>query len=1512
MTERARKPMWRRVARVTLIALGSLLLLVVLFVGFLHTGPGQSLVRRQVEHRLSARVNGSVELRELRFSLFGRVKLGGLRIRDASGNDAIVLESLEIVPIWKSLLKGETALERVTLRGLAIAVKKHADGTSSLDELFVKPKEEAPTGPSKPPAEKRTLVKALEIADVSFTLENPDGTKIAVRDVGLKGSIEGVSVAKTWDVHLHDVVAALEVAKKDGPTIAVSGLKTQLDVSMVKGVGKAQLAPFSTHVKLSQSGLLLRETDFAVGGLEVDVEPGKIHALLERLLAGMLALEKIDLRASFSDGTPKTLVGPQHAQILGLHLDAEKLGVLLGKPILASDVDVEIQVDGPTNELALVTKVKTKGGTIVLKGTLDASKLDRLGYDLDLLAENLDSEKLVKGIEVPKVDSKSLHVVLKGKGTRKEEIETDVKLTLGPTTIKNIPIESAELDGRFVRGAVEIKSLVVKVFDVEATVNGTFDTTEKRVKAKVTLHGDVPKAIAKAKAAGIAVPDRVASLGLSNDAVIEVEGKLDESLDVHVPGTTLLVAGGKVAVKGNAKLAKGPSSPTNEKGEKKLALESFDGDIELSGVSLGQLGALAGKKLPVEGVASGKITANGTPTDPALDFALTVHAQKSVKLDVKGHGTKHGIDATIDATEKNGKVFSVKANAPLVGGKLREGPLSVKLDLPKRSIDSIVALLPPALLAGKKLPSGEIEAHVDVHGTTTRPVGTFAIDLGTSLTGTDKAERAKVTGTIGSEGTKTVVSTDTTLWLDAKGEPVATGKIVTKLPTSPLFGVNDYEWSILFDLKPQMIDELPLPMETLAKLSQVNASIGAHVDLHGNRNDAFGEVRLDLVDAIVGLIGPFDAKLGFAIAKADTGMNLDVVFGGTPVVKTTGTVGVPGSGLLASVRAKKPFDPTLALVLEVPEKEISFGTIRGSWKIGGKALEPTIDGALVFDRFATIDGSQGRAALELVGDRAKLRAVLGLGKQNAGTTPVRLEVSTSPNSIIDAMGAPDGGNVDIALLAKAANVDLTTLVPTFAFGDKDAKIPKLSGRLDWDMRGAFGLTVSKKARTLNKAEVNGKLTLTKGSLGIPGSARVYHDVGLELVAQNDPIKTLKLVALESDLQNPKRSLSLSGSMSWDKLTPKSASLDLAASDWLVFGHPKVGPADAPRGSLDADIHVDADLSTHVRSVTANLKKLELKIPDRFARSHFQEVVSLGDVAYLDNPSVTLGKLPIPEKVEKSESPAGPSESEPSPDEEGTDIHVLANKGIRLQQFPLDLNLVGEVHAALRPSGRKVRGKLVGTGGNITVLGKQHPLSKGSIVFDAAHPAGFMDLVFARPPSVSVLREVSLASAGDAVQVCMAGPLDKPRLSFRGVGNAVLFDNASMENDGHLRWKSEPGLPTTATAQGPQMPQIVMSTFMSVNLPHLLFLDRIDYWANPYDARDSYGRLVNLDGEKFGSDGKSRVRVKARPPTAGASDAEIGWDYLLDNSSRTLFGVGVTAGSRIGGGPGLFFEWSSAD
>ena len=178
----------------------------------------------------------------------------------------------------------------------------------------------------------------------------------------------------------------------------------------------------------------------------------------------------------------------------------------------------------------------------------------------------------------------------------------------------------------------------------------------------------------------------------------------------------------------------------------------------------------------------------------------------------------------------------------------------------------------------------------------------------------------------------------------------------------------------------------------------------------------------------------------------------------------------------------------------------------------------------------------------------------------------------------------------------------------------------------------------------------------------------------------------------------------------------------------------------------------------------------------------------------------------------------------------------------------------------------MRGKLTVQRGKLYAFGKFHDLDQGSVVFDDANPKGYIDFNFKRPAHVAALRNISLESgAGGNVVLALRGPVGGQKVAMSGAANSFFFEVGSFENDGRPRVVSTPATPGTTVVQGPRLPEVVQSTYMSVHLPHLLFLDRMVYWADPYEDRTSYGRTERLDAERYGADGKTRLHVTSRPP-----------------------------------------------
>jgi hypothetical protein len=1593
------KPLWRRILRVVLIVLAVPLVLVVVLVAALHTGPGRAFVRGKIEARLASRVEGTVELGQLDYSLFGAITIGGLRIRDASGAEVIALESLTIAPDWRSLLGDEPALDSVALQGLTVHVRREADGTTNLSKLF-KPTPPSPASGARRP-DRRIQVRAITIAAVNATLDRPDGARLTLSNLEIAASLDAIPGARTVRLEVPRISGGFSFERSaDGLTIAVSGFQSGVDVALVRGAGTLGLARTTAHASLVMGGAAPRETDLDLERIDLTVAEGELDATVGRLLAGALVLGSIEVRGKGADGA---LAGDQKAQALGLHLDADRFNALLGKQLIATDIDVETRLSGPPARLVLASAVETRGGKLTLDGTVDVSDLAHPGYDLTLVASDFGSERLLRpeAATIPKIEGKEIRLVVKGRGITREKAAADISLRIGPTTLGKLVLDEATLDARLERGELVIHKLEIHTFGQKLALGGRFDPASKYVKAELTVDGDVGVAVERLRRAGIpvraAVPAGTGRLR-EGDLVLSVEGELEGVLQVGVKTKRIAFAGGSVAIDAGAALlrkAPGQAGPAFEPGE-------VAGVVTLEGVDLEALAAMRGVALPgFGGTLGGRVAMGGTAADPRVDYALAVRARsKSVlggffsptlAVDLRGKADKRHLDAELDV-ERLGSpaltLITASMHAPLLlegarRGLAPDGPLRIALDVPRRPLTDFIALLPKPIAVALSGFEGEIAAHADVSGTPGRPAGAFDIDVAAGLLA-GAVQRLHLQGKLAPPeggGKKAVLTADASVWLDRRRDTTLTVDARAELSGPPLAsGQRGVDWVATIDLPPLSLSELPVPAD---KLEGLEGTALAHADLHGTTRDLFGEATITLRDASRGARGPGGARLAITIGPKETAVDLGVAYKEAEALRVSGTIGAAGTGLIPAIREKQLGNAPLNLAMTIPRREVAEllrprtrpagivstianallrpwweylpGSVSGGAAIGGTVGTPTLEGALVYDGFTTIDHGPGRAALAVNATPETITASIALGSpsggsgpgpgggQPPGAAPVVIDASLPRAAIA---GYRTGGLLPIAVRARAGDVDIRTLAPAFVL---DGKGFEVGGRLRWTMDGAVALTSTPAGPAVAEGVMDGSLAIEKGRMTLPHSRRVYEDIELRLASDAAALRIESLALRESDLEKPRRTLGASGRLAWTNLRPDRLTFDLKAADWLIFGTDKLGPADAPRGAVTLDIGVSASLGGPVKVVDADVRSLELLVPERFARAHQPEAVSLGDVIYLDEVGGAPGKLPVSAKgapakpgaaLESRAATADPDSNPEASAATGFDIHVRVPRRAHLLQAPLNLWVQGEVNASIRPGKKKIEGRLAAVDGDLTLAGKRHRLDHGAIVFDEANPTGLLDLHFVRDLPPATLRDISLVSAGGgSVRVDMVGAIGKPpKVTLSGAGNASLFDVLAVHNAGRTRYYAEPDMPAGATAQIPQYSDLLVLTYMGINLPHLLFLDRLNAWADPYDDRTSYGRIQHLEAETYVGGGDFRIRAVTRPPAAGQSEAELHYDWLLTKPggmgpdvhgaaspqepgtagqspprpTGPVFGLGLRAGSRLGGGPGIFFEWSSHD
>jgi hypothetical protein len=184
----------------------------------------------------------------------------------------------------------------------------------------------------------------------------------------------------------------------------------------------------------------------------------------------------------------------------------------------------------------------------------------------------------------------------------------------------------------------------------------------------------------------------------------------------------------------------------------------------------------------------------------------------------------------------------------------------------------------------------------------------------------------------------------------------------------------------------------------------------------------------------------------------------------------------------------------------------------------------------------------------------------------------------------------------------------------------------------------------------------------------------------------------------------------------------------------------------------------------------------------------------------------------------------------------------------------------------------------------------------------------LDLTFEHEPHPAALRDFT-TSDGQKLYAHMVGPLGKQKLFFSGVADG-LFEALAVNGGGRTRVLSSPDAPASQTAQLPQTRELRLTAYMAANLPHLAFLNRMNTLADPSTGRFAYGRFQTLEAERYSEDGKRRLRVTSRAPVIGQSDGEVEFDLVFQNDPQVVSGVGILGGTRAGGGPAVFWEWSS--
>ena len=844
--------------------------------------------------------------------------------------------------------------------------------------------------------------------------------------------------------------------------------------------------------------------------------------------------------------------------------------------------------------------------------------------------------------------------------------------------------------------------------------------------------------------------------------------------------------------------------------------------------------------------AAGLVPPRSLPHLPRATLAITAHGALDGTLAV-------ALEPTTLALA--GGSIAVTGKARIAHRAVVEAEASIAL----RHLD----LAGLARLAGRPPRPGRLDGTLALHRT---PAGQRAdYDITVALRALRVHARGRVT------------PREATLTAAVAQDGVALATVTARLPIDRRGLVPDRTWHVTLAMPRRPLAELAaLAPASLRAQLQAPGTLVLHAELSGTPAAPRGTI-----DAAI--TGARHAELHATIAPGI-------------VITTTGTLGVDAlvatlGGTLAltnpwagrtPVRPAITIDQTLALpdhaIADVPapaQLVALGGTLGGRVHVTGPPSALRLDGQLGWRGYRTADGGTGALTLAVAGSPTQLTATL-----TDGAATIVAEIARTAE------------RVDIHAQAHADDLPLLPLLPALL-----PPVPNSdAGRLRWDMHATIGLVHRETGFALDRSSIDGTLAIAGASFAIPHSTRRWHDIALSIAGDPAGLRLTRLALHESDSEVADRAVQVSGLLALDRFRPTRLTLAVDVHDWLLLGLTSPLFTDAPTATVDLHAQIDGDLTPAIPALEVTVGSLALRSPDRHERAYQPERASVsGDIIFV-GPTTPAGKLPVP-------PPPTPPHGLPA-----LDVHVHVPSPVRLNRGPLDVVATGELAVAVRPDGVAPSGALTMRSGTLSAFAANHTLVRGRIVFSRAHPLGWLDLVFARRLPDPATR--ALADPGQPAYLALSGEPTQPVPALSGSANATLPEVEAMYDAGRAVYAPSPTLPASSTAQVPRGDQLNVLAYVSLVLPHLLVLDRMSAWSDASEPRGGYGRIRNVEADRYTAGERNRLRVVARPTSPGRSSAELQLDHMFLHDDRRALGIGVRAGDRLGGGLGLVLEWSS--
>lgn len=1313
-------------------------------------------------------------------------------------------------------------------------------------------------------------------------------------DVAGKVATDGGTFTLTGFLDLHDLlnpVWQVDLVGADIDTAKLlpnqaNPLTTQVKVH-AEGHGLAPAGVVKLHIEIGPTALGgkvidMTLVDLALNGPLVTLEQLAITAYGQTItLDGSLdrATRLLDARLRASSKVQDTIARVNEAGFL-----------LLPLPILEGLLDVDFKVTGKLTEygaaiVAGTAKPPAAGEPldpakmpvedIVLKGTFKGSGLRANFPGKSFGAKGIDAsvDVAIKDM-LPKG---SIHAVLSG-------------LDLGTQTIDTINFD-AILDGLNQDVTLAIKDAAQKL-EVLFHSKNVADLKAKKLDAVVDQ---------------LSIKRGAFEMGLDQPVHAVIE-----PTHIELPPAVIRLAGGLLKVGLDARFVPNPDHPGA------TLLDSITLDLGLEKVNLATLAAAAGKSTKGFGARlDASLEVRGSPFDPSVDFGATIHGQAPkggpFQVAFNGQIRDSKLDTHFKVTEGRGAPLVKGAiQAPLLIPKTPEdkpglapgGRLVFDLEAPKESLARWGRIIPGGLPAGID-PNGTLAGKAHITGTPARPTGSWDLEIiGAFLKqrGVDAEQMLHLTGTLSPEGGKTALAGSLDVFLDRTQNSFVHQTFAGRFDRSPLLQhFMNAPWTFEGALAPiqlAALNALKLAPQAVA------GTIQGGMAFAGKGLAVTGKIHGGFDDIVVGTAPASNGTFELAIGPEQTTLTQRVSVAGLEALRVDVVIGLPGKVLMAVLKdrprlmqstlaghvvvTEHPFEAWHAALPKVPKLP---GKVGGDITLGGTLATPEAHGAIGWDGFDSLAGTPGRVALLLDAGPERIDAALALGTGVRGTVHVqRADLKDK-----DALTLP------VVFEGRADHVDFMTLVPAFVIAGKTLE---LKGFLDWHMDGKFLVSKNPDKPGLDPAStLSGDFGLSELDIVVPDTDRHFRDGKFHIVAEKDALVIDAIHFGESDLQNPARTLDITGRVALPGFKPGPITLAITSKDWLVMG---LG-FDGPEAELDIDLQITADVAGPAKKVDLVFKKLDVFAPERFVRYHYPQIAAYSDLLDVSD-DLKPGKLPYTKPPVMA-----------FPKDLALEARIAMPEPVRLGAYPLDIALQGALDVVIKDGALSLHGGFNAPSGLLNAMGRILTLAHGKISADGGLETFKADLRFVVPAHPIALRDVAMPKDDpeshhglQAINVAFAMKTGL-QTTFDGVGGPYVLDAVTVLNGGRSRLWSLPDTPASETVRFGNKDHGLVISYVQTNLRNLIFMDRQNGWSDSLENPLEYGRLRHFDMQRFVPAG--RIRMRAEPLTTdapGVDRTELSWDWLLLNDPRTVLGFGPHLGCDLRAGVGFQLEWSTQD